>query len=219
MDKKSVIVFDFDGTLADTTLLIQDSILNTLREYGHFEVNESNLEDHFGPSEAGIIKKIVGDKVFPEAWTYFLEEYIRIQKDTIKKFPGMDDLLEKLSKRKDLLLLLVTGRSRETAEISLSYLGYESYFGKVYTGSEEGINKNISIENALNDFGIKKENIVYIGDTLADIHTMKKACVDLLSVSYCYQDKSRISQLEKENGGNVMHSVLELQERLEEITK
>lgn len=219
MNKKSVIIFDFDGTLADTTLLVQNSILGTLREYGHFEVDENNLEDHFGPSEPGIIKKIVGDKVFPEAWAYFLEEYIRIQKETIKRIPGMDDLLENLSKRKDLLLLLITGRCRETAEISLSYLGYESYFGKVYTGSEEGINKDVSIETALNDFGIQKENIVYIGDTLADIHTMRKAQVDLLSVSYCYQDEMKISQLEKENAGNVMHSVMDLQKRLDEITK
>lgn len=219
MNKKNVIVFDFDGTLADTDCLIKDTIVSTVNEYGHFEVTKDNLESYFGPTESGIIRKVVGERLFPEAWTFFLEDYIRLQGDTIKKVPGMDELLEHLFAKKNLLLLLVTGRSRETTDISLSYLGYEKYFGKVYTGSEEGINKDVSLNQSLIDFGIQKENILYIGDTIADIHTMKKAGIDLISAAYCCKDANVQKQLEKENPGNVVFSTKELTKRLDEIVK
>lgn len=220
MNHKSVIAFDFDGTLADTTRLIHETIINTCHEYGHQEINEENLESHFGPTESGIIKAVVGEKVFPEAWTFFLEEYIRIEPEMIKNIPDMDALLKELSERKDLLLVLVTGRSKVTTDISLAYLGYEKYFAKVYSGSDEGINKDKNIENVIHDYGVKKEDIIYVGDTIADIHTMhEKADVDLLSVTYCQPDETVKAEMERLNPGNLCPDVTNLRKRLFELLK
>ncbi len=220
MIQKSVIAFDFDGTLADTTRLVHETIINSCNEYGHMEINEDNLESHFGPTESGIIRSIVGEKLFPEAWTFFLEEYIRIQPDTIKKIPGMDELLEELSKRNDILLVLVTGRSKVTTDISLACLGYERYFAKVYSGSEEGINKDKNIENLIHDYGVEKKDIIYVGDTIADIHTMhEKAGIDLLSVTYCQPDEAVKLEMERLNPGNLCPDVTNLRKRLFELLK
>jgi phosphoglycolate phosphatase len=217
MEKKNIIAFDFDGTLVDSTRLIHETLINTSHEYGHNEITEENIEEHFGPTESGILKEIVGPKVFPEAWAYYIEDYIRLQPEILHNFPEMDELLEELSKRKDILLLLITGRSRPTAEISLSYLGYDKYFAKIYTGSEEGINKDENINAALEDYGIEKSRILYIGDTLADIHTMKSIDVDLLSVTYSSKDTETIHLIEKENPSNVCHTIQELKNRLFEL--
>ena len=219
MNKKSVIVFDFDGTIVDSNNLEHQALLNTIHEYGYEEIDDSNLEDHFGPTESGILKNILGEDIFPEAWAFFIEDYLRLQEELLVKIPGMDDLLLSLSKKKDLLLLLVTGRSKETADISLDYLGYDKYFAKTYTGSDEGINKDENIEKILDDYGVEKEHIVYVGDTLADIKTMKSIGIEIISVSYSQYDKNHKDMLEEENPHHVVHSVKELEEKLLNITK
>ena len=219
MNKKSVVIFDFDGTIVDSNQLEHQALLNTIHEYGFEEINDSNLENHFGPTESGILKNLLGEDLFPEAWAFFIEDYLRLQEELLVKIPGMDDLLLSLSKKQDLLLLLVTGRSKETADISLDYLGYDKYFGKVYTGSDEGINKDENIEKLLEDFGLEKENIVYVGDTLADIKTMKAIGIDIITVSYSQYDKNNKDQLEEDNPGNVVNSIQELETKLIEITK
>ena len=214
MEKKSIIAFDFDGTLVDSSRLVSQSLINTVHEYGHDEINEEKLEEYFGPTESGILRNIVGAKLFPEAWAFFIEEYIRIQDECQLRIEGMDELLDELSNRKDILLLLVTGRSLPTAEISLSHLGYDKYFAKIYTGSEEGINKDENMESILESYGADKKSILYIGDTLADVETMKSIDVDILSATYCQKSKEKISEIENENPGNICHSILELKEKL-----
>jgi phosphoglycolate phosphatase-like HAD superfamily hydrolase len=64
MNKKSVIVFDFDGTIVDSNNLEHQALLNTIHEYGYEEIDDSNLEDHFGPAESGILKNILGEDIF-----------------------------------------------------------------------------------------------------------------------------------------------------------
>ncbi len=219
MNKKSVVIFDFDGTIVDSNQLEHQALLNTIHEYGFEEINDSNLENHFGPTESGILKNILGEDLFPEAWAFFIEDYLRLQEELLRKIPGMDDMLFNLSKKQDLLMLLVTGRSKETADISLAYLGYDKYFGKIYTGSDEGINKDQSIIQLLEDYGLEKENIVYVGDTLADIKTMHSIDIDIISVSYSLYDKNNKEQFEKQNPGNVVNSVTELENKILEVTK
>lgn len=214
MKKKSIIAFDFDGTLVDSSVLVNKSLISTCHEYGHNEIDENNLEDHFGPTEYGILKNIIDPKDFSEAWAFFIEEYIRIQPEGLIKIEGMDEILETLSKRNDVLLLLVTGRSKPTSEISLSYLDYEKFFAKTYTGSEEGINKDVNIENIIQDYGVTKDDIIYMGDTIADIKTMRKAGVDILSCTYCQKSEEKIQAIEQENPNNTCHTIKELKEKL-----
>lgn len=214
MQKKNVVVFDFDGTIANSTRLEHTALLNTIHEYGFDEINEDNLESYFGPTESGILKNILGEDRFAEAWTFFIEDYLRLQDSLLERIPGIDELLSLLSKRNDVLLALITGRSKETLDISLEFLGYDAYFSKLYTGSDEGINKDESIDCLLQDYGVQKHNIIYVGDTVADIKTMKDHQIDILSVSYSQFELDKKEELERLNPGNVVKTVEELKERL-----
>ncbi len=214
MQKKNILVFDFDGTIVNSTELEHTALLNTIHEYGFSDITKDNLECYFGPTESGILKNILGEDNFPEAWAYFIEDYLRLQDTLLKRIPGMDQLLKDLSLRKDILLVLVTGRSKETCDISLSYLGYDNYFSKVYTGSDEGINKGDNMNLLIENYGVQKHNIIYIGDTVADIKTLFQEGIDILSVSYSEFEKSRKEELEELNPGNVVHTVEELRTRL-----
>lgn len=174
-------------------------------------INKEIVHSHYGPTEYGILKELVPPGDLEKAWKACLSYYKEASKSLVP-FEGIKDLLQTLSEKK-CLLLLVTGRSKDTLEISLPDLGLDSYFVKCYTGSDEGTNKEKSIETIFKDYGIGKEDILYIGDTLDDIRMMRSISVDILSVSYSHDLKYQ-EELMKKNPGNVCTSVSELKKRI-----
>lgn len=218
MNKKKVIVFDFDGTIADSLKLEHQALLNTIHDYGYKEITDDNIEEHFGPSESGILKEILGDDTFVEAWPIFIEEYIRLQNSLLRTFPGIDELLHSLSKE-DISLVLLTGRSKETTDISLSFLNLVDVFSFVYTGSDKGINKDKNILTLMKELSVQGKDILYIGDSLADIHTMKKINVDILSVVYAKKKDDVVNKIKEENKGNIIFTIDELKARIYSLIK
>lgn len=218
MNKKRVIVFDFDGTIADSMNLEHQALLNTIHNYGNEDITDDNIEDHFGPTESGILKEILGEETFIEAWPIFIEEYIRLQSSLLKTFLDIDELLHSLAKE-DIKLILMTGRSKETCDISLSFLNLENIFSEIYTGSDKGINKDKNMLSLMKELDVIENDILYIGDSLADIKTMRKVNIDILSVTYAGKKEDVISQMNIENKDNVISSVNELKNRVFSLIK
>lgn len=215
MTKKKVLCFDFDGTLTDSTQLEHASILKTLNDFGNETVNGENLENYYGPTEPGIIRNLIGEDEFPSALSYFFRIYSELQEQCLKPLDGMKELLEELHSNPNIHVILVTGRSRETLDISLNYLDYEKYFEKTYTGSMDGVNKDESMNQAVKDFDLEKEDFLYIGDTTKDIEVMKDNDYDIFSVGYCHNEEYQ-KKLEEMNP-NTFLSVEELKEALKKV--
>ncbi len=58
--------------------------------------------------------------------------------------------------------------------------------------------------------------MVYIGDSRADVRSMREAGVDILTAGYSH-DEDYQKKLEEINSGNVMYSVEELEERIMDL--
>ena len=106
-------------------------------------------------------------------------------------------------------LYLITGRGKETLDISLKSSGIADLFIDEYTGSDFGINKDVSVLKLIKDHDVSKEDLIYIGDTVEDIKTMSKIDVDIISVGY-YHDKKYQQKLRELNEGKVARNILEL---------
>ncbi len=215
MNKKRCVCFDFDGTLVNSDGLISESIVRTLNYFGINDMKKEDVVKYYGPSEPGILAKILSQDDFPAALPYFFQTYSELQPEFLKRNDKITELLEKVTKVDDLLVLLVTGRSQETLDISLNYLGYEKYFAKTYSGSMDGINKDESMKQAMHDFDLEKEDIVYIGDSLADIRVMTENGYDILTAGY-FHDKEYQEKL-KEANPNSFLTIEELSEALFKI--
>ncbi len=198
MNRKRCICFDFDDTLVHSDDLIKEAIVRTLNYFGNNDVKKEDVVKYFGPSEPGILANILSEDDYPAAVAYFFQTYSEIQEEYLKPEPKIKELLDKVSHIDGLTVILVTGRSQETLEISLHYLGYENYFKKTYSGSVDGINKDESMKQALHDFDFNKEDMLYIGDSLADIRVMKENDYDIFSAGY-FHDKDYQEKLKAEN--------------------
>lgn len=198
MDKKSLFVFDFDGTLTSSMPLVKASIGATIRKFKDSSFKDEDVVKYFGPTEIGIIDMILGYRD-DEAIKYFLNTYENNQRAfDLKLVNGMADILKFLKDDTAVSTILMTGRSKETLDISLKYFGISEYFDKFYTGSAKAAVKDELIEKVLMDCDINRDKAVYIGDTIYDISAMRKAGVDILSVSYAVSETDR-KRLEEEN--------------------
>ena len=210
MNKKTALAFDFDGTLA-SSFTLEDDVMSKACQAVGFDVTPEEIHSHYGPTESGIIRDIVGDDRFDEAWKVCIGLYKEGSRK-LKPYDGIPELLNLLASHK-VLVVLLTGRSRTTLDISLKDFGLENDFVRCYVGSETGENKQYSIVQVMKDYGLEPKDVLYIGDTLADIRMMRSVNIDILSAGYSHP-RDYQALLEEQNPGNVMTSVDELKERL-----
>lgn len=216
MNKKKAVVFDFDGTLSNSFPLVTGKITEAIAMFRKEELTEEENNSIYGPTEEGIILKLIKDKgEAKECFLRYLGLYNEYHDELLPDFiPGIRELLEELNKR-NIPVFLLTGRSKESTMITLTKFNAFKYFKAIYTGGLYGEIKEELLNELASIHHYNKEDLVYIGDSLHDVPQCKRANVDIISVSYANTDS--YEKLEEINKGNVAKTVEELKEKLFEI--
>lgn len=207
---KKIVAIDFDGTLANSFGLINKAIIGSCDHFG-VKLKESDLNQYWGPSEEGIFNNILGSEKGPSGFEKYLEIYEKYHDEFLFITPGIKSLVESLIER-GIKVVYLTGRSEKSSQISLKKLGIDSFFEGKYYGSPKGINKEINLVKLCRDFSVNPEDVIYIGDSVADVFSCKKANVDILSVTFNHTYS--YDRLSKANPGNVCRTIDELNEKL-----
>lgn len=189
------VIFDFDGTLADTFPLIFDAFRTALAGYTDHIYSDEEFTRYFGPSEDGILERIV-----PEHWTVameiYLAEYKRNHPRYVKLFPGIPELLEQL-KEKGARLGIITGKSEASLKISLEALNLESYFDALAAGAPERANKDTNLRKVIEQWDLKPAEVIYAGDAGSDIVFAREAGV--IPVGVYWSKSAHVDELRAEN--------------------
>ena len=216
MNKKKAVVFDFDGTLSNSFPLVAGKITEAIAIFRKEELTEEENNSIYGPTEEGIILKLIKDKgEAKECFLRYLDLYNEYHEELLPDFiPGIRELLEELNKR-NIPVFLLTGRSKESTMITLTKFNAFKYFKAIYTGGLYGEVKEELLNELASIHHYNKEDLVYIGDSLHDVPQCRRANVDIISVSYANTDS--YEKLEEINKGNVAKTVAELKAKLFEI--
>lgn len=216
MNKKRAVVFDFDGTLSNSFPLVVGKITEAIAMFRDEELTEEENNSIYGPTEEGIILKLIKDKgEAKECFLRYLDLYNQYHDELLPDFiPGIRELLEELNKR-NIPVFLLTGRSKESTMITLTKFNAFKYFKAIYTGGLYGEVKEELLNELASLHHYNKEDLVYIGDSLHDVPQCRRANVDIISVSYANTDS--YEKLEEINKGNVAKTVEELKAKLFEI--
>ena len=216
MNKKKAVVFDFDGTLSNSFPLVAGKITEAIAMFRKEELTEEENNSIYGPTEEGIILKLIKDKgEAKECFLRYLDLYNEYHEELLPDFiPGIRELLEELNKR-NIPVYLLTGRSKESTMITLTKFNAFKYFKAIYTGGLYGEVKEELLNELASIHHYNKEDLVYIGDSLHDVPQCRRANVDIISVSYANTDS--YEKLEEINKGNVAKTVEELKAKLFEI--
>jgi len=165
--KFKALLFDLDGTLAETLPVCLAALRRTFQTYFGRDWSDQELLSYFGPTEEGVIKRLVPDQARECLETYY-KEYRKAHEMCMEPFPGIMTALD-LLQQNGVRMGIVTAKGPVTAEISLQYLQLDSYFEKIECGFEDKSNKPASIRMILNDWKIPPPKIAYLGDRVSDI--------------------------------------------------
>ncbi|WP_102275086.1 HAD family hydrolase [Cytobacillus massiliigabonensis] len=179
------VIFDFDGTIADTLPVCFYAFQAVFKEFDNIEYTTDEIKSMFGPSETEIITENLKNLNYQQAIEHYYEKYDEKHSENNFKSEEINDLLLYL-KKEGYKLGIVTGKARRSLNISLKYLNMEKMFDVIITGDDvskpkphpEGINK------ALQQLGMLAGEAIFLGDSDADIQAGKQAKVFTIGVQW-----------------------------------
>ncbi|HET9919735.1 MAG TPA: HAD-IA family hydrolase, partial [Ktedonobacteraceae bacterium] len=132
-----------------------------------------------------------------------LDAYERLHGD-YSAFPGIDRALQLLQER-GVSMAIVTGKGRQSAAISLKYLGLASYFEMIEAGSASGAVKPQAMQKVLAHWGVSPQHVACIGDSPSDVRSAKH--VGALSLGAAWASTASAARLSAEEPSVLFHTV------------
>ncbi|RYL92122.1 HAD family hydrolase [Sporolactobacillus sp. THM7-4] len=184
--KFSSVLFDFDGTLANTLPLTIYGMQKVFEKYDHRSLDKEGIVAMFGPTEDGMIKENFRyQENVPAAIELYYQIYETEHARFVKENTEILDLLHFLQD-KQIPAGVITGKSRRAYILSEKALGFEGLFQSVITGDDVAHPKpdTEGILRTLQKFQAVKEESIYIGDSNTDILAGKAAGVHTAGVHW-----------------------------------
>lgn len=204
-----LVVFDWDGTLYDSTALIVHSIQAACRDLGLPVPDDERAAWVIGLSLHGAMKHAVPD-ITPEQIPQMVERYrfhyIARQHD-LSLFPGVLDMLRALKARHH-WLAVATGKSRAGLDEVLQSVELKGMFDGTRTADETRSKPDpLMLDELMREFGATPDRTLMIGDTTHDLQLAANAGTPSIAVSY---GAHAVSEFATHSPLLVAHSVAEL---------
>lgn len=187
-----LIIFDFDGTIADTYQVVIKIVNSLSGEFGYQPLDDKTQKLLRNLSSKEIIKKS-GISLFKLP---FLAKRVQLELGNyiqdIDSFEGIADVLRSL-KQQNYHLGIVTSNVQENVEIFLKRQNLSGVFDFVFA-STTIFGKHRIINRAVKNLQLSKKNVVYVGDETRDIRSARKSGVGIISVDWGFHSSQLLNQ-------------------------
>lgn len=179
-----LIIFDFDGTLADSFPFFVEVLNSLARRHGFREVTEAEVPALRRSSTHEVMRQLQ----FP-LWKLPLvaRHFKSLMNESLHRvpvFPDMAVLIRELAHKKDVRLALVSSNAHENVK---AVLGDElvQFFHDVDCGASI-LGKAPRLRRLLRKHGVPSAKALYIGDQSADAEAAADAGMDFGAVAWGY---------------------------------
>jgi len=195
MNKISGVIFDVDGTLAQTNHLIFETFRFVTNKYLNKNYTDNEIIALFGPTEEEMLKEMMNgsyDAAIQDFYLFYEEHHDELANG----YPGIKDLLQSLY-NSNIPLSIYTGKGRVSASITLNKLGISKYFSMVVTGSDVKKHKpsREGVDFFIDKFKLKREEVLLVGDAVADIYAARNAGIAGASVLWDSYGKDEVLKI------------------------
>lgn len=199
MTDKKLILFDFDGTVIDNSEGIINCIKYSLGKMGKPVPGENILHRFIGPSLFDAYFDYI-DKNEADAQTFvdgYRERYAPLGTTEVKLYPRMKELLTALN-RDGYICAVVSSKPLTFVKKIAAFLGVYELFGEYFCPdfAAHKSDKSEYVADAVEHFGVEKEQALMIGDTRFDVRAAHAAGVECLGAAYGF---GLPGELEEEN--------------------
>jgi phosphoglycolate phosphatase len=204
-----LLVFDWDGTLYDSTALIAQSIQAACADLGEPTPSAEQARWVIGMGLQEALRSAVPGLAvqrYPELAQRYRHHYVARQHD-VTLFEGVEALLRGLQARGH-TLAVATGKSRRGLDEALAQSGLKSVFAATRTADETFSKPHPRmLLELMDELGVGPGRTLMVGDTTHDLQLALNAGVSSVAVSYGAHESQHFPSLQP---AHVAHSVAEL---------
>lgn len=185
--KFDLVLFDFDGTLMDTSEGIFHCARQTMAELGKTVAPDVNMNLFVGPPLGDCFRITFGleEGLIDQACQIYRRHYGTVGKYEAKFYPHVIEALNTLHDAGIPLAITTMKASFLAGEIA-EHFGFKSLIDAVFGADLKGsCTKKDLVEAACSHFGARDlSRVILVGDTMLDANGAREAGVDFLGVSF-----------------------------------
>ena len=181
-----LVMFDLDGTLADTGRDLADAVNHTRAHFDLEPLPEALVHTHVGRGVEHLLRHSLPEDSadhFAEVMRVFLARYEGHLLDKTILYPGVHEILDYFRGKRR---VVVSNKMHRLTVAVLRGLGVEKQFDAILGGDSAAEKKPhpALIHDALDRFGILPTDAVIVGDGDTDVEAGRRAGVITCGVTY-----------------------------------
>lgn len=187
-----VIIFDFDGTIADTVDALVSVANRLAADFGYIQITSEELSILRNLTSREIIK-YSGISIFKIPFLVKkVKSELKNKIPELKPIAGMQEALVEL-RNQGHRLGIITSNSQDNVAEFLKINNLDNLFEFVYSGVTI-FGKTTIINNLLRQKQIKTQEVIYVGDETRDIEASKKANIKVVAVTWGFNSPEALAK-------------------------
>ncbi len=194
------VIFDLDGTLTDTSIDIFESLNKTLSYFGYDAITVEETKRFVGNGARKLVERAIKVKSLPENFdeilSFYNKTYNYCGSPKTCVYDGMTEVLTKL-KDKGYKIAVVSNKPQQGVDEVC-----KKFFSEIKLDMQIGQTDGIKMKPfpdvifyAIDKLGVKKEDVVLVGDSDVDYLTGKNAGVKTVSVLWGFRKRAELEKL------------------------
>lgn len=186
--RPAAVLFDLDGTLADSFAAIRDALNAALRERGLAERDLAWVRAHVGRGAPELVRDAVGhdaDDTFRRSvGELFGAHYRQIYLDGTPPLPGAPEVLAYVATRVGGRVAVISNKYEELSRAWLAHWGLALHVDVVVGPDTYGVRKPdpAAVRPVLEGFGVDPADALLVGDMEVDAAAARAAGVPMVAV-------------------------------------
>jgi phosphoglycolate phosphatase len=190
-----LVVFDWDGTLMDSTAVIAESLQAACADVGVAVPTREEALFVIGLNMADTLRRVVptldsaGQRRLAERYRH----HFLAREDEAPVFPGVPEMLEDLTRRGK-RLAVATGKARRGLDRALETTGLKRWFEATRCADEGFAKPHPGMLLMLLDLTVVEPGrAIMVGDTTHDLELAANAGIDAVAVTYGAHDEALLA--------------------------
>lgn len=181
---KKTILFDFDGTLANTLKTVVEIYNKVAPEYNCKTVELEDVSRLQAMTISHLMKEQGISHITLAILLVRVRKELHINIDHVKPFFGIEEQLQTL-KKMGYQLGIMSSNSQKNVHTFLESNNMKHLFDFVHT-SKNIFGKHTAIKRIISNLSLQTNDVVYVGDETRDIEACKKIGIKIAAVSWGY---------------------------------